>query len=91
MYEQVCLERVSKRFRLLYSSGGGGAFVDTAQLDGESALKPKQAVDDTQHMIRNGHSGNVEGHLEVDLPNELVGKFDGCVYLKGVQGEHRCT
>ena len=58
--------------------------MDTAQLDGESALKPKQAVDDTQHMIRNGHSGNVEGHLEVDLPNELVGKFDGCVYLKGV-------
>ena len=67
-------------FRLLFSSAGGGAFVDTAQLDGESALKPKQVVDETQHMI--SHNSGVEGHLEADLPNELVTKFDGCLYLK---------
>eukprot|EP00438_Fugacium_kawagutii_P014369 Skav221709 [mRNA] locus=scaffold542:53410:57462:- [translate_table: standard] len=69
------------QLRLLYSRGGGGAFVDTAQLDGESALKPKQAIDETQHMI--GHSQPVEGRLEADPPNELVTKFDGCLYLKG--------
>ena len=23
------------------------------------------------------------GHMEADLPNQLVGKFDGCIYLKG--------
>lgn len=68
--------------RLLFSRGGGGAFVDTAQLDGESALKPKQAIDETQHMI--GHSQHVEGRLEADAPNELVTKFDGCLYLKAV-------
>lgn len=56
--------------------------MDTAQLDGESALKPKQAIDETQHMI--GHSQHVEGRLEADAPNELVTKFDGCLYLKAV-------
>ena len=40
---------------------GGGAFVDTAQLDGESSLKPKHSVDETQHMIRNGSVVMVEG------------------------------
>ena len=40
---------------------GGAAFVDTAQLDGESSLKPKQAVDETQHMIRNSSVHSVEG------------------------------
>lgn len=29
------------------------------------------------------HNSGVEGHLEADLPNELVTKFDGCLYLKG--------
>ena len=42
---------------------GGGAFVDTAQLDGESSLKPKHAVDETQHMIRNSSVQNVEGNF----------------------------
>ena len=42
---------------------GGGAFVDTAQLDGESSLKPKHAVDETQHMIRNSSVHSVEGCL----------------------------
>ena len=23
------------------------------------------------------------GHMEADLPNQVVGKFDGCIYLKG--------
>ena len=29
------------------------------------------------------HSGHVDGHLEADVPNDLVSKFDGCLYLKG--------
>lgn len=68
---------------LVFSTPGGAAFVDTAQLDGESSLKPKQAVDETQHMIRNSSVHSVEGHMEADLPNQVVGKFDGCIYLKG--------
>lgn len=49
------------------SSQGGGAFVDTAQLDGESSLKPKHAVDETQHMIRNSSVHSVEGIVSRNL------------------------
>ncbi|CAJ1365404.1 unnamed protein product [Effrenium voratum] len=68
---------------LVYSTTGSVAYVDTAQLDGESSLKPKHSADETQHMIRNASLRSVEGHMEADLPNELVGRFDGCLYLKG--------
>ncbi|CAE7256225.1 ALA3 [Symbiodinium natans] len=34
-------------------------------------------------MVKNTLLRSVEGHMEADLPNELVGRFDGCLYLKG--------
>ncbi|CAE7681267.1 unnamed protein product [Symbiodinium sp. CCMP2592] len=68
---------------LVYSYPGLVACVDTAQLDGESSLKLKQCVDETHHMVKNTLLRSVEGHMEADLPNELVGRFDGCLYLKG--------
>jgi len=51
---------------------GGGAFVDTAQLDGESSLKPKHAVDETQHMIRNSSVHSVEGCLSAATCDGVV-------------------
>ena len=42
--------------------------MDTAQLDGESSLKPKYAVEETQHMIRNSSVHSVEGAL-LDVPS----------------------
>ena len=68
---------------LIYCHPGTVAYVDTAQLDGESSLKVKQCVDETHHMVKNTLLRSVEGHMEADMPNELVGRFDGCLYLKG--------
>ena len=68
---------------LIYCQPGTVAYVDTAQLDGESSLKVKQCVDETHHMVKNTLLRSVEGHMEADMPNEIVGRFDGCLYLKG--------
>lgn len=57
-------DEISPRCRVF---PGGAAFVDTAQLDGESSLKPKQAVDETQHMIRNSSVHSVEGAAALSL------------------------
>ncbi|CAE8621685.1 unnamed protein product [Polarella glacialis] len=65
------------------SQAEGVVFVDSAQLDGETSLKPKTAPNAIMHMIQNLNSHDIEGHVEVELPNEVVQSFAGTLYLKG--------
>ncbi|CAE8722507.1 unnamed protein product [Polarella glacialis] len=72
-------------FMVLGSSTMDGlVFVDTAQLDGETSLKPKHAPEGTTHLIQTVDLNLIEGHVEAEQPNEFVQSFTGMLYLQGV-------
>jgi magnesium-transporting ATPase (P-type)/class 3 adenylate cyclase len=69
---------------LLSSSNEDGvAFVDTAQLDGETSLKPKFPLEETMRMTEPREVLNLEGHIDSEMPNELVQTFSGTLFLRG--------
>eukprot|EP00929_Paragymnodinium_shiwhaense_P037159 TRINITY_DN19845_c1_g1_i1.p1 TRINITY_DN19845_c1_g1~~TRINITY_DN19845_c1_g1_i1.p1 ORF type:complete len:2783 (+),score=533.49 TRINITY_DN19845_c1_g1_i1:208-8556(+) len=69
---------------LLSCSGANGvAYVDTAQLDGETSLKPKFVLESTRR-VRTGHElKGLDGEMHTEQPNELVQSFSGTVFLRG--------
>eukprot|EP00928_Gymnodinium_smaydae_P028092 TRINITY_DN21522_c0_g1_i1.p1 TRINITY_DN21522_c0_g1~~TRINITY_DN21522_c0_g1_i1.p1 ORF type:complete len:2517 (+),score=570.63 TRINITY_DN21522_c0_g1_i1:247-7551(+) len=66
------------------SEESGVAHVDTAQLDGETSLKPKFALRETLHVQDLKEVINLEGKVESEQPNELVQSFNGTLYLRGM-------
>ena len=58
---------------------GSVAYVDTAQLDGESSLKPKHSADETQHMIRNASLRSVEGEQRIPGAARWLGESERVV------------
>lgn len=66
------------------SHADGIIYVDTAQLDGETSLKPKFAVETTMHMVNNMDLEAFRGHIEAEPPNEYVQSFSAMIYLQGV-------
>eukprot|EP00427_Karlodinium_veneficum_P008540 CAMPEP_0169077318 /NCGR_PEP_ID=MMETSP1015-20121227/8815_1 /TAXON_ID=342587 /ORGANISM="Karlodinium micrum, Strain CCMP2283" /LENGTH=2681 /DNA_ID=CAMNT_0009136835 /DNA_START=25 /DNA_END=8073 /DNA_ORIENTATION=- len=69
---------------LLSSSNEDGvAYVDTAQLDGETTLKPKFALEETMRLEHHNDLLQLEGHIDSEMPNELVQSFNGTLFLRG--------
>eukprot|EP00929_Paragymnodinium_shiwhaense_P044667 TRINITY_DN22899_c0_g4_i1.p1 TRINITY_DN22899_c0_g4~~TRINITY_DN22899_c0_g4_i1.p1 ORF type:complete len:2368 (+),score=641.18 TRINITY_DN22899_c0_g4_i1:172-7275(+) len=61
----------------------GVAYVDTVQLDGEMSLKPKFALQETMRIQDGSELRRLEGHVDTELPNELVQTFNGTLHLRG--------
>lgn len=62
----------------------GVAYVDTAQLDGETSLKPKFALEETMRMTADVKElWGLSGHIDTELPNARVQSFNGAFFIHG--------
>lgn len=61
----------------------GFCYMETTNLDGESALKPRQAIVIYQKSIfYEENLASITDAIEVDLPNNHIYRVDGYVYFK---------
>jgi len=69
---------------LLSSSNEGGvAYIETASLDGEKNLKPRNAYPETACYSNVSALIDVRGKFEGDTPNKDLHKFEGRITLSG--------
>ena len=61
------------------SDDNGLCFVETAELDGETNLKVRQCLVDTQRALRSDDSqiSHFNGRIECELPNNNLNRFEG--------------
>jgi magnesium-transporting ATPase (P-type) len=65
------------------SDENGLCYLETTNLDGESALKPRQSIITYQKLIKTENDViQIKDSLEVDLPNEHIYKVEGYLYYK---------
>ena len=63
------------------SDENGVCYFETKNLDGESALKPRMAINTYQKSIQDESDViNIKDNLEVDLPNEHIYNLEGYLY-----------
>ena len=61
----------------------GLCYLETTNLDGESALKPRQAITHYQKMIHNEENlAEISDSVEVDRPNNHIYKVEGYIYFR---------
>eukprot|EP00606_Chrysophyceae_sp_TOSAG23-5_P001453 GSChrysophyteH2.ASY1.ANO1.1143.1 assembled CDS len=61
----------------------GKCFVETKSLDGETALKARQALPSTFHSISTVRSlAGIKGHVSMEHPNRSINSFQGIVELE---------
>ncbi|EER18924.1 hypothetical protein Pmar_PMAR025776, partial [Perkinsus marinus ATCC 50983] len=66
------------------SDPDGTVYVETSQLDGESALKVKQALPETRRMFSSiPLVSECVGSMTCDAPNALIDEFNGLFRLRG--------
>lgn len=68
---------------LASSEPEGLAYVETANLDGETNLKVKQASPATAALVSAEALGTLRGHLACEAPNNSLYTFDGTLHLEG--------
>ena len=65
------------------SDDNGICYLETTNLDGESALKPRQAIVSYHKKINKEEDlAEVFDAIEVDLPNNHIYKVEGSIYFK---------
>lgn len=65
------------------SEDNGLCYLETTNLDGESALKPRQAIVSYHKKITSETTlSNINDLIEVDLPNNHIYKVDGYIYFR---------
>jgi phospholipid-transporting ATPase len=66
----------------------GACYVQTANLDGESNLKCKFAVRDTQNLREDPAAmATVKAKMKVEIPNPRLDKFNGSIRVKSINGQ----
>jgi phospholipid-translocating P-type ATPase (flippase) len=60
----------------------GTCFIDTCELDGETNLKRRRAVDQTAAWMSREKICSMNGSVECDLPNEHLYRFHGRLFFK---------
>eukprot|EP00736_Rhodelphis_marinus_P009053 Rmarinus@m.19911 len=69
------------------SAEDGNCYVQTANLDGETNLKVKQALVETFQFRTSDQLLNMRGVIECEHPNNRLYKFDGSLELHGTGAE----
>lgn len=64
------------------SSDNGVAFIETSSLDGEKALKPRKAFNETAGEFQEKGLNRICGKIECELPNASLYSFSGCFEYK---------
>jgi len=65
------------------SLSNGLCYVQTANLDGETNLKSRQARPETLSIISEQQLSNWNGHIECEQPNKDLYNFDGRIFMPG--------
>ncbi|CAF1371382.1 unnamed protein product [Adineta ricciae] len=66
------------------SDDNGLCFIETAELDGETNLKVRQALEETCKIGEDiGQLSNFDGEIEYEAPNNNLGRFEGNLTWKG--------
>ena len=61
------------------SETNGFCYLETTNLDGETALKVKEAIGSTQIHLKN--YDNLEANFSIDLPNKEIYQFEGSINI----------
>ncbi len=69
---------------LASSSEGGIAFIETASLDGEKNLKPRNAYNETNKFIDEQLLPEIEGTWMGTLPDKELHRFSSRMLLQGL-------
>ncbi|KJE89012.1 ATPase [Capsaspora owczarzaki ATCC 30864] len=72
-------------FLLSTSEPHGICYVETAELDGETNLKIRQAIPDTNHLDETHHLNEFDGVVFCEPPNNNLHRFDGALTYKNKQ------
>ncbi|KAJ3116115.1 hypothetical protein HDU96_010409 [Phlyctochytrium bullatum] len=69
----------------------GTCFIETAELDGETNLKRRSAVDHTSKVTSSDDVARLVGQIQCERPNERLTSFEGrlSVSVDGVGGERK--
>jgi magnesium-transporting ATPase (P-type) len=71
------------------SSDNNFCYFQTTNLDGETSLKPREAIINCKGLIKNEISLNyLNGYLEVDQPNNNIYSANGTLYLDTTEKCH---
>ncbi|OWB86297.1 hypothetical protein B5S33_g4983 [[Candida] boidinii] len=69
---------------LLNSSEPDGlCYIETANLDGETNLKIKQAREETEHLLSPRELSSIEGKIIGEAPNSSLYTYEGTLFLNG--------
>ncbi|RKP26375.1 hypothetical protein SYNPS1DRAFT_14278 [Syncephalis pseudoplumigaleata] len=64
------------------SNEDGTCYIDTVELDGETSLKTRDAVQLTQGFSTPEDIMRLRGHIECEMPNERLNVFEGLITLE---------
>jgi phospholipid-translocating ATPase len=68
------------------SDENGFCYLETSNLDGENALKPREAMFVTNSLLAEDDNVNqINGYIEVDTPNPLISRIEGTLFLDGYE------
>lgn len=64
------------------SEDQGMCYIETANLDGETNLKIRQALEITSHCGTTEQLSQIDAYIEYEKPNDQLYNFDGALYIK---------
>jgi magnesium-transporting ATPase (P-type) len=67
------------------SAENGFCYLETSNLDGENALKPREAMFITNTLVADQNYNQLKGYIEVDTPNAIISRIDGTLFLDGYE------
>ena len=72
---------------LASSEPEGLCYIETANLDGETNLKIKQAIPETANLVSPGDLGRLTGRLRSEQPNSSLYTYEGTLTMQAGGGE----
>lgn len=72
---------------LASSEPEGLCYIETANLDGETNLKVKQAIPETAHLVNPGDLGRLSGRLRSEQPNSSLYTYEATLTMHAGGGE----
>lgn len=70
------------------SSENGFCYLQTTNLDGESGLKPKEALVIFHDLLPSDNLNLVQGEFEIDPPDNNIYAVEGTLFLNGYEKCH---
>jgi phospholipid-transporting ATPase len=76
---------------LASSEPEGLCYIETANLDGETNLKIKQAIPETAHLVSQAELGRLSGRITSEQPNSSLYTYEGTITMQAGGGERELS